>query len=73
MGAAVLTYACRYYADNSDGGLFASSDAVYVLAFATIMLNTDAHNPNVKKENKVHSQILCEVCILTGSVSFIDE
>ncbi len=27
-----------------------SSDAVYVLAFAVIMLNTDLHNPQVKKK-----------------------
>lgn len=29
---------------------FANYDAVYVLAFATIMLNTDLHNRNVKKK-----------------------
>lgn len=27
-----------------------ATDAVYILAFAVIMLNTDAHNPNVKKK-----------------------
>ena len=28
-------------------------DAAYLLAFSIIMLNTDAHNPNIKKERKI--------------------
>ena len=28
-----------------DPGVFSNPDAAYVLAFAVIMLNTDAHNP----------------------------
>lgn len=35
----------RYCADNP--GLFKSADTAYVLAYAAIMLNTDAHNPMV--------------------------
>lgn len=35
----------RYCADNP--GLFANADTAYVLAYAVIMLNTDAHNPMV--------------------------
>lgn len=31
----------------------ASRDAVYVLAYAIIMLNTDQHNPNVKGQNRM--------------------
>ncbi|KAI3739034.1 hypothetical protein L2E82_29391 [Cichorium intybus] len=38
-------YAERYCADNP--GLFKSADTAYVLAYAVIMLNTDAHNPMV--------------------------
>lgn len=30
--------------------MFASTDTAYILAFSVIMLNTDAHNPNVKKK-----------------------
>ena len=30
--------------------IFGSEDTAYVLAFSTIMLNTDAHNPSVKKK-----------------------
>ena len=35
----------RYCADNPD--LFKNADIAYVLAYAVIMLNTDAHNPMV--------------------------
>lgn len=38
-------FAERYCADNS--GLFKNADTAYVLAYAVIMLNTDAHNPMV--------------------------
>lgn len=36
---------CSYCADNP--GLFKKADTAYVLAYAVIMLNTDAHNPMV--------------------------
>ncbi|KAJ3670258.1 hypothetical protein LUZ60_010582 [Juncus effusus] len=38
-------FAERYCADNP--GLFKTADTAYVLAYAVIMLNTDAHNPMV--------------------------
>ncbi|CAK9161194.1 unnamed protein product, partial [Ilex paraguariensis] len=38
-------FAERYCADNP--GLFKNADVAYVLAYAVIMLNTDAHNPMV--------------------------
>ncbi|XP_020257824.1 brefeldin A-inhibited guanine nucleotide-exchange protein 5 isoform X3 [Asparagus officinalis] len=38
-------FAERYCADNP--GLFNNADTAYVLAYAVIMLNTDAHNPMV--------------------------
>ncbi|KAE8687589.1 Brefeldin A-inhibited guanine nucleotide-exchange protein 5 [Hibiscus syriacus] len=38
-------FAERYCADNP--GLFKNPDTAYVLAYAVIMLNTDAHNPLV--------------------------
>ena len=40
-------FAKHYYEQNSET-VFANEDAIYVLAFSTIMLNTDAHNPQVK-------------------------
>ncbi|KAF3783782.1 Brefeldin A-inhibited guanine nucleotide-exchange protein 5 [Nymphaea thermarum] len=39
-------FAERYCADNP--GLFKNPDTAYFLAYAVIMLNTDAHNPNAK-------------------------
>ena len=41
-------FAERYCRDNP--GTFASADAAYILAFALIMLNTDAHNPQADKK-----------------------
>eukprot|EP01124_Arcella_intermedia_P007339 TRINITY_DN14468_c0_g1_i2.p1 TRINITY_DN14468_c0_g1~~TRINITY_DN14468_c0_g1_i2.p1 ORF type:complete len:2692 (+),score=798.91 TRINITY_DN14468_c0_g1_i2:41-8116(+) len=42
------TFALRYYQDNQNQkNAFASTDAVYLLSFAIIMLATDHHNPMV--------------------------
>ncbi|KAI4380307.1 hypothetical protein MLD38_006512 [Melastoma candidum] len=41
-------FAERYCADNP--GLFKNADTAYVLAYAVIMLNTDAHNPNISSK-----------------------
>ena len=40
-------FAERYCCDNP--GAFRTADAAYLLAFAIIMLNTDAHNPHADK------------------------
>ncbi|KAI0347121.1 Sec7-domain-containing protein [Trametopsis cervina] len=42
----MLKFAERYIAGNPQA--FANADTAYVLAYSTIMLNTDAHNPQVK-------------------------
>ena len=39
-----------YTSQQSSQGPFKSSDAVFVLAYSTIMLNTDLHNPQVKRK-----------------------
>ncbi|XP_059517206.1 Golgi-specific brefeldin A-resistance guanine nucleotide exchange factor 1 isoform X11 [Myotis daubentonii] len=36
---------------NCNGSPFANSDACFALAYAVIMLNTDQHNHNVRKQN----------------------
>ncbi|GLJ11220.1 hypothetical protein SUGI_0147450 [Cryptomeria japonica] len=41
-------FAERYCRDNP--GLFKNADTAYVLAYAVIMLNTDAHNPMVRSK-----------------------
>ncbi|WFC97503.1 guanine nucleotide exchange protein for ADP-robosylation factor [Malassezia yamatoensis] len=43
----MLKFAERYVAGNK--GAFANADTAYVLAYSVIMLNTDAHNPQVKQ------------------------
>ena len=36
---------------NCNGSPFANSDACFALAYAVILLNTDQHNHNVRKQN----------------------
>ncbi|KAJ3300349.1 guanine nucleotide exchange protein for ADP-robosylation factor, partial [Kappamyces sp. JEL0829] len=43
----MLKFAERYVCGNPS--TFSSADTAYVLAYSTIMLNTDQHNPQVKK------------------------
>ncbi|KAI8318834.1 Sec7-domain-containing protein, partial [Martensiomyces pterosporus] len=43
----MLKFAERYLMGNPNAG-FANADAAYVLAYSTIMLNTDQHSPQVK-------------------------
>ncbi len=43
-------FAQQYWKSNPGLDMFANSDAVYLLAFSTIMLNTDAHNPQIKNK-----------------------
>lgn len=45
----MLKFAERYIADNTSTP-FANADTAYVLAFSVIMLNTDAHNKNLKQK-----------------------
>ena len=33
--------------------MFPNADTAFVLAYSVIMLNTDAHNPNIKPEKKM--------------------
>ena len=40
-------FGVKFYSDNPQ--LFSCADTVYVLAFSTLMLHTDAHHPNVTK------------------------
>ncbi|XP_028967932.1 brefeldin A-inhibited guanine nucleotide-exchange protein 1 [Galendromus occidentalis] len=42
-------FASRYF-ENNPGGVFASADTAYVLAFSIIMLTTDLHNPQIKNK-----------------------
>ncbi|KAF8332688.1 uncharacterized protein EI90DRAFT_2994962 [Cantharellus anzutake] len=44
----MLKFAARYM-QSYNGSVFANADTVYVLAYSTILLNTDAYNPQVKR------------------------
>ena len=41
------------HSESAGGGHFKTADAVYVLAFSTIILNTDLHNPNLNPQKKM--------------------
>ena len=45
----MLKFAERFMGGNP-GTLFANADTAYILAFSVIMLNTDAHNKNLKQK-----------------------
>ena len=52
--APVISYILEAFSHNwheSNDRPFASDDAVYILAYAIVMLNTDQHNPQAKKQN----------------------
>ncbi|WP_232505524.1 T4SS guanine nucleotide exchange effector RalF [Legionella clemsonensis] len=48
----VESFSEEYYKKNP-GGNIANKDAGYILAFQTIMLNTDLHNPNIASNRKM--------------------
>lgn len=41
------------YRQQGDRMVFKNDDAVFILSFSTIMLNTDLHNPGIKQERKM--------------------
>ena len=48
----VAVFSTKYCGNSIPGGI-ANKDAVLVLTYAIIMLNTDQHNPNVKAEKRM--------------------
>eukprot|EP01090_Pellita_catalonica_P008645 TRINITY_DN19735_c0_g1_i1.p1 TRINITY_DN19735_c0_g1~~TRINITY_DN19735_c0_g1_i1.p1 ORF type:complete len:523 (+),score=91.87 TRINITY_DN19735_c0_g1_i1:61-1569(+) len=38
------------YLENNPQSIFPNKDSAYIMAFAIVMLNTDAHNPNIKRK-----------------------
>lgn len=57
----LTSMACLSF-QKSNGSPFVNSDACFALAYAVIMLNTDQHNHNVRKQNV---PMTLEVNILT--------
>lgn len=49
----IVTVFSEKYCSNSTPEGVANKDAVYVLTYAIIMLNTDQHNPNLKGQNRM--------------------
>lgn len=46
-------FAQKLFRDLGVGNPFASGDAAFILAFSTIMLNTDLHNPNLPQAKRM--------------------
>lgn len=53
----MLKFAERYIANNQTT-VFANADTAYILAFSVIMLNTDAHNKNLKTKRMSKSEFV---------------
>lgn len=47
------SFSKELYEQCAEDTIFRNSDAIYVLAFSTIMLNTDLHNPTIREENRM--------------------
>ena len=43
----------EYFNQHRESSIFQNADAVFVLAFSTIMLNTDLHNPTIKADRRM--------------------
>jgi brefeldin A-resistance guanine nucleotide exchange factor 1 len=48
----VTTFSEKYF-NSADSNQIANQDAVFVLSYAVIMLNTDLYNPNVKNQKRM--------------------
>jgi golgi-specific brefeldin A-resistance guanine nucleotide exchange factor 1 len=48
----ITSFSERYCSQSTPEGV-ANKDAVFVLTYAIIMLNTDQHNPNLKSQNRM--------------------
>ena len=53
----MLKFAERYMGDNPST-TFANADTAYILSFSTIMLNTDAHNKNMKNRRMTKAEFV---------------
>ena len=50
----VTVFSEKYCAKSTPEGI-SGSEAIYILSYAIIMLNTDQHNPNLKKAKRMNS------------------
>ncbi|KAK4694819.1 golgi-specific brefeldin A-resistance guanine nucleotide exchange factor 1, partial [Lecanoromycetidae sp. Uapishka_2] len=51
----IVTVFCQKYCASTELDGIANEDAVFTLTYAIIMLNTDQHNPNVRKDKRMTS------------------
>ena len=51
----IITCFAEHYCDSSTPEGISDKDAVYILTYAIIMLNTDQHNPNVQASKRMAS------------------
>jgi brefeldin A-resistance guanine nucleotide exchange factor 1 len=47
------SFSAELYNQQGAASFFANADAVYVMSFSTIMLNTDLHNPHIASQNRM--------------------
>jgi len=70
----ILTVFSEKYCANSTPKGVADKDAVYILTYAIIMLNTDQHSPKVKSQNRMsHDQFAKNLRGVNGNGDFAPE
>lgn len=52
-------FAGKLYKALGNGNPFSSADSAFILAFSTIMLNTDLHNPQIPVNKKMTMYVQC--------------
>ncbi|CAG8979878.1 hypothetical protein HYALB_00002651 [Hymenoscyphus albidus] len=68
----VTVFAQRYYDEAKPEGV-ADQDAIYVLTYAIIMLNTDQHNPNTVKNRMKFENFARNLTTVNGGKNFDDK
>lgn len=68
----VTVFAQRYY-DEAKPENIADQDAIYVLTYAIIMLNTDQHNPNTAKHRMKFENFARNLTTVNGGKNFDDK
>ena len=70
----ILTVFSEKYCANSTPEGVADKDAVYILTYAIIMLNTDAHSPQVKSQSRMsYDQFARNLRGVNGNADFAPE
>lgn len=69
----IITVFCEKYCDSDTPEGIVDKDAVYILTYAIIMLNTDQHNPNMKQARMAFTDFARNLRGVNGGKDFDPE